>query len=117
MVGKECFRVASQYVDGMVTVSNDEVCAAIKDAFEDTRSIPEPAGALALAGLKKYIAVNNRKGGIFVAIVSGANINFTRLRFVAERARIGEQKEALICVTMPEQIGGLVVQFDEAVVT
>ncbi|GAA97344.1 uncharacterized protein L969DRAFT_440092 [Mixia osmundae IAM 14324] len=107
IVGEETFRVCSNFVDEMVSVSNDEVCAAIKDIFEDTRAISEPSGALAVAGMKKYIQQNQLVGSNkrFVGIVSGANMNFDRLRFVAERAELGEKREALICVTLPEQEG------------
>jgi threonine dehydratase len=87
----------------MVLVSTDELCAAIKDVFEDTRSILEPAGALAVAGAKKYIQENNITGGTFVTTCSGANINFDRLRFVSERADLGENLEALISVVIPEK--------------
>jgi len=106
-VGQETFRLCSEVVDEVIQVSTDEACAAIKDVFEDTRSILEPAGALALAGLKKYVAANpssNRNRGL-VAIASGANMNFDRLRFVAERAALGEKKEALLAVTIPERPG------------
>lgn len=106
-VGEETFRVCQEVVDEVIQVTTDEICAAIKDIFEDTRSIVEPAGALALAGLKKYVAANpsqdtNRQ---FVAIASGANMNFDRLRFVAERAALGEKKEALLGVSIPEVAG------------
>ena len=106
-VGEETFRLCSEVVDTIIQVDTDAICAAIKDVFEDTRSILEPAGALSLAGLKKYVAGNpspdpNRT---LVAIASGANMNFDRLRFVAERAALGEQKEALLSVTIPEKPG------------
>ena len=104
-VGKEPFRVARTCVDDVILVSTDEICAAIKDIFDDTRSITEPAGALAIAGMKKYIAQNKIKNQQLVAIDSGANINFDRLRHVAERAELGEQREALFAVTIPEEIG------------
>jgi threonine dehydratase len=104
-VGKETFRVAKQCVDEMLTVSTDEICAAIKDIFDDTRSITEPAGALAVAGLKKYIAQKKLSGKTLVAINSGANMNFDRLGHVSERAEIGEQREALFAVTIPERPG------------
>lgn len=104
-VGKETFRVAKQCVDQIITVSTDEICAAIKDIFDDTRSITEPAGALAVAGLKKYVAQKKLNGKTLVAINSGANMNFDRLRHVAERAEIGEQREALFAVTIPERPG------------
>src|SRR2546426_11795752 len=83
-VGEETFRLARKYVDQMIVVDNDEICAAIKDVFEDTRSILEPAGALSVAGAKTYAARNGTRGATFVAIASGANVNFNRLRFVAE---------------------------------
>ncbi|KAI8937971.1 hypothetical protein NX059_005651 [Plenodomus lindquistii] len=106
-VGEETFRICQEVVDEVVQVTTDETCAAIKDMFEDTRSIVEPAGALALAGLKKWVSRNpspDRDRGL-VAIASGANMNFDRLRFVAERAAIGENKEAILSVTIPEQPG------------
>ncbi|KAI1638722.1 threonine dehydratase [Biscogniauxia mediterranea] len=106
-VGEETFRICQEVVDEIVQVNTDETCAAIKDVFEDTRSIVEPAGALSLAGLKKWVAANpssdcNRS---VIAITSGANMNFDRLRFVAERATLGEGKEALLCVGIPERPG------------
>ena len=104
-VGKETFRVAKQCVDEMLTVTTDEICAAIKDVFDDTRSITEPAGALAVAGLKKYVNQKKIKGKTLIAINSGANMNFDRLRHVSERAEIGEQREALFAVTIPERPG------------
>jgi len=103
--GKEPFRIAQKCVDDMVLVSTDEICAAIKDIFDDTRSITEPAGALAVAGMKKYVEERNISNQRFVAIDSGANINFDRLRHVAERSELGEHKEALFAVTIPEEIG------------
>lgn len=106
-VGEETFRLCSEVVDEIIEVTTDEICAAIKDVFEDTRSIVEPAGALAVAGLKKYVSKYpspDRKRSL-VAIASGANMNFDRLRFVAERAALGEQKEALLSVTIPERPG------------
>ncbi|HLD14866.1 MAG TPA: threonine ammonia-lyase, biosynthetic [Burkholderiales bacterium] len=106
-VGKETFRLCQQYVDEMVIVSNDEICAAIKDIFEDCRSILEPAGALAYAGLKSYAARKRLKGKNLVAIASGANVNFDRLRYVSERAEIGERREAVLAVTIPERAGAL----------
>ncbi|KAF2717613.1 threonine dehydratase-like protein [Polychaeton citri CBS 116435] len=107
VVGEETFRLASEVVDSIIQVSTDEICAAIKDVFEDTRSILEPAGALSLAGLKKYVhdTPSPDPQRQLVAIASGANMNFDRLRFVAERAAIGEGKEALLSVTIPEQPG------------
>ena len=106
-VGEETFRICSEVVDDVIQVDTDDICAAIKDVFEDTRSILEPAGALSLAGLKKYVAANPDQDTRrqLVAVASGANMNFDRLRFVAERAAIGEKKEALLSVTIPEQPG------------
>jgi len=104
-VGAEPFRVAQNYVDEVILVSTDEICAGIKDIFDDTRSIAEPAGALAVAGLKKYVAREKMRDRHLVAIDSGANINFDRLRHVAERAEVGEQREALLAVTIPERPG------------
>lgn len=106
-VGEETFRVASEVVDEVIQVDTDEICAAIKDVFEDTRSILEPAGALSLAGLKKYVAAHPSQDTKrqLVATASGANMNFDRLRFVAERAALGEKKEALLSVTIPEKPG------------
>ncbi len=103
--GKETFRIAQQLVDEMICVSTDEICAAIKDIFDDTRSIAEPAGALAVAGLKQYVERHNVKNQCLIAINSGANTNFDRLRYVAERAELGEHKEALLAVTIPEKPG------------
>ena len=105
LVGEETFRLCQQYVDDMVLVDTDAICAAIKDVFEDTRAILEPAGALAVAGLKAYAKKNKLKGKTLVAIASGANMNFDRLRFVAERAEVGEQREAVLAVTIPETPG------------
>jgi threonine dehydratase len=104
-IGAEPFRVCQGTVDEVVLVSGDEICAAIKDIFDDTRSIAEPAGALAVAGLKRYVDRTRVSGEALVAIDSGANINFDRLRYVAERAETGEQREALLAVTIPEQPG------------
>lgn len=104
-VGQETLRLVKQYVDDFVTVDTDAVCAAIKDIFQDTRSVLEPSGALALAGLKKYAEQHQLNDKTLVAVASGANINFDRLRFVAERANVGEHKEALFAVTMPERKG------------
>jgi threonine dehydratase len=124
IVGVEPFRICKQLLDEIVKVDNDELCAAIKDIFEgeafflcswlklniffpETRSVTETAGALALAGLKRYILNNNLIGAQknFVAVVSGANMNFDRLRFVAERAELGEGREALLSVEIPERVG------------
>ncbi|KAF9177006.1 hypothetical protein BGZ51_009291 [Haplosporangium sp. Z 767] len=105
VVGEETFRLCQNFVDEMIEVTNDEICAAIKDIFEDTRSIVEPAGGLAVAGCKKYLREHNLTGKTCVAVTSGANMNFERLRFVAERALLGEQKEALLSVVIPEQPG------------
>ncbi len=104
-VGKETFHIAHQYVDEVVTVSTDEICAAIKDIFDDTRSVAEPAGALGVAGLRKYVERTGISGQTLVAIESGANINFDRLRHVAERTQMGEQREQLMAVTIPERAG------------
>ena len=104
-IGKETFHIAQHYVDAVVTVSTDEICAAIKDIFDDTRSIAEPAGALSVAGLKKYAGEKGLEGCCLIAIESGANINFDRLRHVAERAQVGEQQELLLAVTIPERPG------------
>ena len=104
-VGKETFRVAQQCVDEVIVVSTDEICAAIKDIFDDTRTIAEPAGALSIAGIKKYVANHNGSSQQLVAIVSGANINFDKLRHVAERAELGERREAIFGVTIPETPG------------
>ncbi|MBK9522593.1 MAG: threonine ammonia-lyase, biosynthetic [Rhodocyclaceae bacterium] len=105
MVGAETFRLCREYVDEMVLVDTDAICAAIKDVFEDTRSILEPAGALAVAGAKQWAKQNGVTGKTLVAIASGANMNFDRLRFVAERAEVGEQREAVLAVTLPEEPG------------
>ncbi|KAF9113905.1 hypothetical protein BGX27_000594 [Mortierella sp. AM989] len=105
VVGEENFRLCQKFVDEMIEVTNDEICAAIKDIFEDTRSIVEPAGGLAVAGCKKYLREHNFTNKTCVAVTSGANMNFERLRFVAERALLGEQKEALLSVVIPEQPG------------
>lgn len=104
-VGEHTFALCQQYVDEMIVVDNDAICAAIKDVFEDTRSILEPAGALAVAGLKAYLERENVHGKTLVAIASGANMNFDRLRFVAERAEVGEHREAILAVTIPEKPG------------
>jgi threonine dehydratase len=107
LVGEETFRIARGLVDDFITVDTDAVCAAIKDIFVDTRSIVEPAGALAVAAIKKYVALHKLRGHTFAAILCGANMNFDRLRFVAERADVGEEREALFAVTIPEERGSL----------
>jgi threonine dehydratase len=109
-VGEHTFKLAQQFVDEMIVVDNDAICAAIKDVFEDTRSILEPAGALATAGIKEYVkrqALQNKAitGKTLIGIASGANMNFDRLRFIAERAELGEQREAVLAVTIPEKPG------------
>lgn len=103
--GKEPYRIARKCVDEVILVSTDEICAAIKDIFDDTRSIAEPAGALAVAGIKKYIEREGISGKTLVAIDSGANMNFDRLRHVSERAELGERNEAILAVTIPEKPG------------
>ena len=105
LVGQETFRIARDLVDDYVTVDTDAVCAAIKDVFVDTRSIVEPAGALAVAAIKQYVAQHKTRGETYAAILCGANMNFDRLRFVAERAEVGEEREALLAVTIPEERG------------
>jgi threonine dehydratase len=106
-VGEQTFELCRQFVDEVVLVSTDEICAAIKDVFQENRSILEPAGALAVAGLKAWSERNPQRpvSGALVAILSGANTNFDRLRFVAERAELGEQREAILAVTIPERPG------------
>ena len=104
-VGEESFALARRYVDEMVRVSTDEICAAVQDVFEDTRAILEPAGALAVAGIKRYAARAAPAGQRWVAINSGANLNFDRLRYIAERADLGAGREALLAVEIPEQPG------------
>ena len=105
LVGVETFRISSELVDEFMTVDTDAVCAAIKDVFVDTRSIVEPAGALAVAAIKQYVAQHKTRGETYAAILCGANMNFDRLRFVAERAGVGEEREALFAVTIPEERG------------
>lgn len=102
-IGQHTFDICKDYVDEVITVSTDEICAAIKDIYDDTRSITEPAGALGVAGIKKYVEQRGVTGHTFVAIDSGANVNFDRLRHVAERAELGEGREAIIAVTIPEK--------------
>jgi threonine dehydratase len=104
-VGRETFRLARKYVDEMVLVDTDAICAAIKDVFEDTRAVLEPAGALAIAGAKAYVERSGIRNKTLIAVACGANMNFDRLRFVAERAELGEQREALFAVTIAEQPG------------
>jgi len=104
-IGEETFRLLKSRIDGVITVSVDEICAAIKDIYDDTRSIAEPAGALAVAGLKKYVARGGHRDQTLLAIDSGANINFDRLRYIAERTESGERREAVLAVTIPEQRG------------
>lgn len=104
-VGERTFEIARETVDEVVRVSNDEICAAIKDIFDDTRTIMEPAGALGVAGLKRWVGERHVAGARLVAVLSGANMNFDRLRFVAERAELGEAREALFAVTIPERPG------------
>lgn len=104
-IGEETFRVLRETVDEVLTVSTDEICAAIKDIFEDTRAISEPAGAVALAGLKNYAKQTGVQGKNLIAVLSGANTNFDRLRYISERTEIGERREAILCVTIPEQPG------------
>ena len=111
-VGKEPFRwcKSKNYVDDIVLVNTDEICAAVKDIFDDTRTLVEPSGALGVAGIKKWLQ-QQKKQGVFVknenliAICSGANINFDRLRHISERAEIGERREAILAVTIPEKVG------------
>jgi len=105
LVGEETFRLVRELVDDFVVVDTDEVCAAIKDVFQDTRSILEPAGAMGVAAIKQYAARHKAKGQTYVTVTCGANMNFDRLRFVAERADFGEQREALFAVTIPEARG------------
>jgi threonine dehydratase len=104
-IGALPFEIAKESVDDVILVSNDEMCAAIKDIYEDVRSVSEPAGALSTAGVKKYILENNLKNKNIVSVVSGANVNFDRLRYIAERADLGELNEAIVAVTIPEEPG------------
>lgn len=104
-VGEETFHLCREYLDDIILVDTDAICAAIKDVFEDTRSILEPSGALAIAGAKEYAKQHKLKDKTLVAVASGANTNFDRLRFVAERAEVGEQREAVLAVTLPEKPG------------
>ncbi len=107
-VGEKTFEIGKKYIDKMITVNTDEICAAIKDVFEDTRSILEPAGALSVAGMKKDIYESNYINKNMIAIACGANMNFERLRFVAERAALGEYREAMLAVEIPEKAGSLI---------
>jgi threonine dehydratase len=104
-VGAETFRLCKELIDGVILVDTDQICAAIKDVFEDTRTILEPAGALAIAGAKAYVEKSGVRGKKLVAIASGANTNFDRLRFVAERAEVGDRRETILAVTIPERPG------------
>ena len=104
-IGEETFKLCREHIDGVITVSADEICAAIKDIFDDTRSICETAGATAVAGLKKYVETHKVQEQTLMAIDSGANVNFDRLRYVSERAELGEKREAIIAVTIPEHPG------------
>ena len=114
MVGEENFRLAKSLISDTVLVSNDEVCAAIKDVFEDTRSVCEPTGALSLAAVKKYIHLHpEAKTDVNIAIISGANVNFDRLRFIAERAELGEKTEAFCTVIIPEKPGSFMKMMNE----
>ena len=106
-VGAETFRLCQQYLDDIILVETDDTCAAIKDMFEDTRSIVEPAGALAIAAAKAYVEREQIRGQTLIAVACGANMNFDRLRFVAERAEFGERREAIFAVTIPEERGSL----------
>src|SRR5205807_8178995 len=104
-VGRETFRLCRDLVDEMVLADTDEMCAAIKDVFEDTRVVLEPAGALAIAGAKAWVERHGARGKTLVAVASGANTNFNRLRFIAEEAELGEHREAILAVTIPERPG------------
>ncbi len=108
LIGRNTFELAKQYCDEVVTVNSDEICAAIKDLFDDVRAVAEPAGALSLAGLKKYVSENQLKGQNLSCILSGANLNFDKLRYVAERTELGEKKEAVLAVTIPERQGAFI---------
>lgn len=113
-IGDETFRLCQQYIDEVVLVDNDEICAAMKDIFENVRAIAEPSGALSLAGLKKYVAEHQIQGANLACVLSGANLNFHTLRYVSERCEIGEKHEALLAVTIPEQKGAFL-QFCEII--
>jgi len=119
-IGTETFRLCQQYIDEVITVNSDEICAAIKDIFDDTRAIAEPAGALSLAGLKKYSQQHQLKDQRLAAILSGANVNFHSLRYVSERCELGEQNESILAVTIPEKKGaflGFCNELDGRVIT
>lgn len=104
-IGKEPFRILRKYIDEVITVTTDEICAAVKDIFDDTRAVAEPAGALAVAGLKKYAREHSLTGKRLMGVVTGANVNFDRLRHIAERSELGEQREAVLAVTIDERPG------------
>ncbi|WP_396588564.1 threonine ammonia-lyase, biosynthetic [Bermanella sp. R86510] len=104
-IGKHTWQVCKDHIDEVITVTPDELCAAIKDIFDDTRSVAEPAGALGVAGLKKYVEQTGIEGETMVAIESGANVNFDRLRYISEMAEVGEKREVLMAVTIPEKPG------------
>ena len=103
--GDLTFQICSQLIDEIITVDNDEICAAVQDVYEDTRAIAEPAGVLAIAGIKKFFSERPGSKGTAAAVLSGANVNFARLRHIAERAAVGEEQEALLGVTIPERAG------------
>ena len=103
--GDETFRLCREYLDDIITVTNDEICAALKDIFDDTRAVAEPSGALSLAGLKKYVETTHIRGARMAAILSGANVNFHSLRYVSERCELGEKREGVLAVTIPERKG------------
>ena len=103
--GDETFRLCREYLDDIITVTNDEICAALKDIFDDTRAVAEPSGALSLAGLKKYVETTHTRGARMAAILSGANVNFHSLRYVSERCELGEKREGVLAVTIPERKG------------
>ena len=105
IIGEEPFRICQNYIDDIITVSSDEICAAIKDIFDDTRVIAEPAGALSVAGIRKYLQTNPLNGKKLGGVLCGANINFHTLRYVSERCELGEQKEAVFAVKLPERTG------------
>lgn len=113
-IGEEPFRIAQHFVDDVITVNTDEICAAVKDVFDDTRAVSEPSGALSLAGLKKYVQQTGAENETLMCINSGANTNFDRLQHIAERAELGEQREAILAVTIPERPGSFE-QFCKAV--